>query len=335
MDFRRCQFMKYQERGVSIPQLTYLATPATDHCACLPLSVLHQAPLEEQAENFEQFVEVTPATAEMNSYLRSTLNSYFPRSAPLSILLLHISQLEHIHILPKSAILQKRQRYHVPANLLEQVLINARRTIRSSDHLVIHAGAGVAMILPDVDQEGAQTLLERVYYSINLLQPETVIPPLKRETDISIGIGSYPKPGNSLEEMLFHTGFIAHRIILRPAVTTQLHGVRSISLSEGILFSSLHEEVNDSLVVARSNGVPYMEKLPMRLAPRLKQLIPYPLALELRCAPVGRDHNRLTVVMAHPTDIEAIDLLHEKTGMTIFPVACEVRALDDLLAHGW
>jgi hypothetical protein len=326
--------MKYQGRGISIPELTYLNSLATDNCTCLPLSALHKALREEEAENFEQFVDVTPATVEMNSYLRIILNSYFPRSAPLSILLLHISQLEHIHIVPKSVILHKRQRYHAPANLLEQVLINVRRTIRNSDHMVIHAGACVAVILPDVDQEGAQTLLKRVYYSINLLRPETVIPPLKRETDIIIGIGSYPKPGASLEEMLYHTGFIAYRIILRPAVTTQLHGTRSIGLSEGILFNRLQDEEDDSLVAARSNGIPYMQ-LPKRLAPRLKQLIPHVLALELRCAPVGRDHNRLTVAMAHPTDIQAINLLREKTGMTIFPVACEAKALDELLVHGW
>ena len=326
--------MKYQGRGISIPELTYLNSLATDNCTCLPLSALHKALREEEAENFEQFVDVTPATVEMNSYLRIILNSYFPRSAPLSILLLHISQLEHIHIVPKSVILHKRQRYHAPANLLEQVLINVRRTIRNSDHMVIHAGACVAVILPDVDQEGAQTLLKRVYYSINLLRPETVIPPLKRETDIIIGIGSYPKPGASLEEMLYHTGFIAYRIILRPAVTTQLHGTRSIGLSEGILFNRLQDEEDDSLVAARSNGIPYMQ-LPKRLAPRLKQLIPHVLALELRCAPVGRDPNRLTVAMAHPTDIQAINLLREKTGMTIFPVACEAKALDELLVHGW
>lgn len=326
--------MKHQGRGAPIPELTYLDSPAMDQCTCLPLSALHNVPGEEQAEYCEQLIEVTPATTEMNSYLRTLLNSYFPRSTALSVLLLHISQLEHIHMAPKSAILHKRQRYHAPANLLEQVLINVRRTIRSSDHMLVHAGASVAMILPDVDQEGAQTLLERVYYSINLLQPETVVPPLKRETDILLGIGSYPKPGTSLEDMLYHTGFVASRIILRPAVTTQMHGTRSIGLSEGILFHRLQDEEDDSFIAARSNGIPYMQ-LPKRLSPRLKQLIPYDLAIELGCAPVGRDHNRLTVAMAHPTDIQAIHLLRDTTGMTIFPVACEAKALDELLAHGW
>jgi len=270
----------------------------------------------------------------MNRSLRTQLESYFPCSTPLSVLLLHISQLEHIHIAPKSAILYKRHRYHVPASLLEQILINVRRTMRSSDHILVHTGASIAIILPDVDQEGSQALLERVYYSINLLQPETVIPPLKRETDITLGIGSYPKPGASLEDLLYQTGFIASRIILRPAVTTQLHGTRSIGLVEVNLYNRNQDKENDSLVAARNRGIPYMQ-LPTRLPLRLKHLIPYTLACELRCAPVGRDHNRLTVAMAFPADTQVIDRLRSTTGMTIFPVACEAKALDDLLEHSW
>jgi GGDEF domain-containing protein len=326
--------MTYVERGTLTSAVTYLDSPASDLCSCLPLSRLHHGPWEDHAENPERLTEMTPATLEMNSSLRSQLENFFPRSTPLSVLLLHISQLEHIHILPKSAILQKRHRYHVSARLLEQILINVRRTIRNSDHILVHIGASIAIILPDVDQEGSQALLQRVYHSINLLQPETVIPPLKRETDITLGIGTYPKPGASLEELLYQTGFIASRLLLRPAVTTQLHGTRSIGVVEVNLFNRNQDAENDSLVAARTNGIPFM-LLPARMSSRLKHLIPYTLACELRCAPVGRDHNRLTVAMAFPTDTWAIDLLRSTTGMTIFPVSCEAKALDNLLEQSW
>src|SRR5437764_2797277 len=326
--------MTYLERGTLTSTVTYLDSPASDLCTCVPLSGLHQKAWENHAENPEQLPEVTPTTLELNSSLRSQLENYFPRSTPLSVLLLHISQLEHIHISPKSAILHKRHRYHVPASLLEQILINVRRTIRSSDHILVHVGASIAIILPDVDQEGSQALLERVYHSINLLQPETVIPPLKRETNITLGIGSYPKPGASLEELLYQTGFIASMIILRPAVTTQLHATMSISIVEVNLYNRNQDEEHDSLIAARNSGIPFMQ-LPARLSSRLKHLIPYTLAYELRCAPVGRDHNRLTVAMAFPTDAQAIDRLCSTTGMTIFPVACEAKALDNLLEQSW
>ena len=326
--------MTYVERGTLISTVTYLEGPASDLCACVPLSELHQKVWEDRAENTGQLTEVVPATLEMKRSLRSQLEHYFPRSTPLSILLLHISQLEHMHIAPKSEILQKRLRHHVPASLLEQILINVRRTIRSSDRILVHKGASIAIILPDVDQEGSQKLLERVYHSINLLQPETVIPPLKRETNIALAIGSYPEPGVSLEELLYQTGFIASRIMLRPAVITQLHGTRPIGVAEVNLYDCNQDEENDSLVAALNSGIPFMQ-LPARISSRLKHLIPYTLACELRCAPVGRDHNRLTVAMAFPTDIQAIDRLHSTTSMTIYPVACEAKALDDLLEHCW
>ena len=326
--------MKYQERGTSTSTITYLDSPASDLCTCLPLSRLHQEAWEDHTEHPAHSAEVTPATLELNSFLRAQLENYLPRSTPLSILLLHISQLEQIHLTPNSASFHKRHRYHVQASLLEQILTNVRRTIRSSDHILVHVGASIAILLPDVDQEGSQALLERVYHSINLLQPETVIPPLKRETEITLGIGSYPKPGASLEELLYQTGFIALRITLRPAVTTQLHGTWSIGLGEINQYDRNQVEENDSLVVARNSGIPFMQ-LPARLSSRLKRLIPYTLACELRCAPVGRDHNRLTVAMAFPTDAQAIDRLRSTTGMTIFPVACEVQALDDLLEQSW
>jgi len=326
--------MNYLARGTSTSTITYLDSLASDLCACLPLSRLHREAWEDHGENLAQLKELTPATLELNSSLRAQLEHYFPRSTPLSVLLLHISQLEHIHINPKSAILHKRLRYHVPASLLEQILINVRRAIRNSDHILVHLGASIAITLPDVDQEGSQALLERVYHSINLLQSETVIPPLKRETDITLGIGSYPRPGVSVEELLYQTGFIASRITLRPAVTIQLHGTRSIGLGEVNLYNPDQDEENDSLIAARNNGIPFM-LLPARLSSRLKHLIPYTLACELRCAPVGRDHNRITVAMAFPTDEHAIERLRSTTSMTIFPVACEAKALDDLLEQSW
>jgi hypothetical protein len=326
--------MKREGRGVSALPLTYIDSPASDQCSCLPLSSLHKASWNEE-EVAEGSRLVTPVTQELNSQLRDVLSDYFPRSAPLSVLILHISQLEHIHIAPKSAVLHKRHRYHAPASFLDQVLINVRRTIRGSDQILVHDGAGIALILPDVDQEGAHNVLERVYYSINLLQSETVIPPLKRETDIVMGIGSYPEPGSSLEDMLYHTGFVTHRLTLRPAVATQLRSTRSTTLPEGIA-PGQYQDHDDHLLlaIARSNGIPFMQ-LPAQLPVRLKQLIPYDLALELRCAPVGRDHNRLTVAMAHPTDTAAILRLREMTSMTIFPVSCDVKALDELLTNGW
>jgi Type II secretion system (T2SS), protein E, N-terminal domain len=327
--------MKREGRGTTIPALTYIDVPAAERCNCLPLSSLHTEGRDEQEEASEGAEQIISVTPELNSHLRPTLGKYFPRSTPLSVLLLHISQLEHVHIATKSTAVFKRPRYHAPASFLGQVLANVRRTIRTSDSILIHNGTGAAIIFPDVDREGGHNILERVYHSINLLQSETVIPPLKRETDILIGLGSYPKPGSSLESLLYHTGLVARRLRFRPAVTPIAWSIKSSGTAEEILHGRLSDDDEQALLnQARSSGIPFMQ-LPVELPARLKQLIPYSLALEIRCAPVGRDHNRLTVAMADPTNRNAVRHLKETTGMVIFPVSCELAALDALLVNGW
>jgi hypothetical protein len=248
--------------------------------------------------------------------------------------LLHISQLEHIHIAPQTAVLHKRQRFHAPASFLEQVIVNVCRAIRSSDQLLIHEGIGAALILPDVDQQGMYSILERVYQSVRLLRSETVIPPLKRETDIVLGIGSYPEPGTSLELLLCHASSTVHRLTLRPAIMAQGWNGKDVTpIASKPLERFVEQAESVSANTARGN-VPFMQ-LPTKLPARLKNLIPYALALELRCAPVGRDHHCLTVAVAGPPNRETLQRLREITGMTIFPVTCETAALDALLAEKW
>jgi hypothetical protein len=327
--------MKREGRGTTIPAFTFIDVPAAERCNCQPLSSMHTGGRDEQEEAGEGAEQIIPVTSELNDHLRTTLDNYFPRSTPLSVLLLHISQLEHVHIATKSAVAFKRPRYHASASFLGQVLANVRRTIRTSDSILIHNGTGAAIIFPDVDREGAHNILERIYHSINLLQSETVIPPLKRETDILIGLGSYPKPGSSLESLLYYTGLVARRLRFRPAVTPLAWSIKSSGTAEEVLHRQLSDDDEQALLYqARNTGIPFMQ-LPVELPPRLKQLIPYSLALEICCAPVGRDHSRLTVAMADPTNVNAVRHLKEITGMTIFPVSCELAALDALLANRW
>ena len=383
--------------------LTILADATTELCECQPLSILKRGQ-ERQAS--EDYLPMTPVTPELGAYLREALARYFPRSSPVSVLLLHITQLEHVHISPKSTILHRRHRFHAPASFMEQVLTNVGHTIRSSDPMIVHGGAGAAIIFPDVDQEGAFSIVERAFHSINLLQPETVIPPLARETDIFLGMGSYPKPANSFDELLHHTSCVAHRLTLRPAVSARIQRlmpsgnmavpqglvptgneatplrfasadrkgrgliptgnaaaplhITSVDQGRSLLTTNEGDEIsvideidetklaseieqahilsniatNGSIPPPANSGIPFMQ-LPTKLPARLKHLIPYHLARELRCVPVGRDHNRLTVAMAQVVDVSALDLLKETTGMAIYPVACEIDALDALLANEW
>src|SRR2546421_2364256 len=97
-------------------------SPALEQCHCLQLSSLQAVPLQDQAEVALDHHKVTPASPELNALIRAKLEHFFPRSTPLGLLLLHVSQLEHITIHPQSALLHKRQRLHASASFLEQVL---------------------------------------------------------------------------------------------------------------------------------------------------------------------------------------------------------------------
>lgn len=323
--------MSYKRKELAEHATTSIETLTGERCTCLPLSPLLPVPSRDDTTDG---CAITPASQELYHDIRVRLHRYFPRSTPLSLLLLHISQLEHIHIAPQTAVLHKRQRFHAPASFLEQVLVNVRRAIRGSDQLLVQEGVGAALILPDVDQQGMYSILERVYQSVGLLQSETVIPPLKRETDIVMGIGSYPEPDTSLELLLYRTSNTVHRLTLRPAIMAHMWDGKEADPNTSKPLERFVEQAESASKNTTGGTVPFMQ-LPVKLPARLKNLIPYSLALELRCAPVGRDHHCLTVAVADPANRETIRCLREITGMTIFPVTCEIAALDALLAEKW
>lgn len=330
-------------------------------CTCPPVSslcLLSTEPAMYQDYAMQKWDDdhdpVLPVHPMLNDTLHTRVQAIFPAISPFSVLLLHISQLEHIHITPKTTVVHKRRRYHPTATILEQVMINVRRAIRDDDLVYLDKGRGAAIIFPEVDQQGVLKIAERIYNSVNLLQAETLLPPLTHETDIVLGIGSYPEQGTALEQVLASAGHVHYRLTLRPAITTRLWDTMPIA-EQGVADDTMQSDAdsqhgytllstnplssttNDSAQIdasARNIIVPFLQ-LPVQLSTRLKSLITYDTASRLRCVPVGRDHQRLTIAMADTTDTDAINALHELTHMTIFPVACDKDALDTLLKTKW
>jgi hypothetical protein len=320
------------KKETSQQSLVQVSGPVSDLCTCRPLSPLHTVAVPD--EDGASAGRLVLATQPMQEQLCSLLDTFFSRQIPLSLLLLHVSQLEHVHISPETAILHKRQRYHAPETFLEQTLVNISRAIRGDDQILVHSGANAAILLPGVDQQGVYRILERVDRAINLLQAETVIPPLKRETDIVLGIGSYSGPGATPEQMFAQLSEVAWCFTLRPVISSQLWTTRSTDPALEALPHRSSDDLYLSPGQTHNSGIPFMQ-LPRELPHRLKQLLPYAVALELRCVPVGRDHHCLTIAMADPTNSAAVSHLHEMTGMTIFPVSCETEDLDMLLEKKW
>lgn len=294
-----------------------LHTYEREPCLCLPPSPTC-AGRERTRESAG--VPVAPALARI---LQEALVVHFPRATPLSLLLLHIAQFERLPLPSTSPVVPQRLCYHAPVSLLEQIVQVMRRSLRANDQILPDEhGSGAALLFPEVDLEGISRIAGRVSASIHLLQAETVTPPLRYETEIVLGTSVCSQPAASPDALLIHAGQIWETISFRPAVLSPANHLPSTS----------RERVPRP--GALTGGIPFIQ-IPSRLPTRLQRLIPHTLALQLRCAPVGRDHNRLTVAMANPTDMGAISHLREVTGLAIFPVACELSALEALLASGW
>jgi hypothetical protein len=83
--------------------------------------------------------------------------------------------------------------------------------------------------------------------------------------------------------------------------------------------------------LARQLGVPYVSFLPRKLPVRLQRLVDPTLAQELRCFPIGRDRDILTVAMSNPGDHGVLDRLRRETGLNIFPVLAHPLELQTAL----
>ncbi len=323
------------------------SAPELDVCSCPPISPLCLPSTKEQDREDDELLPTPPA---LSTLLRTHVQSLLPSSAPLSILLLHVSQLEDIHLTPETEVVRKRKRYHPSVSVVEQIITNVRRAVRMEDSMYLDTGKGAAILFPNVDQQGAYIILERVYNSVNLLQAETIVPPLTHETDIVLGIASYPEQGPSIEHLLASVGRVMYRLTLRPAITSYLWDTMPPAESmlsfhntltsetpvpeNELLTSSTHPSAETLPSTHDATPVPFL-RLPPTLSKRLKNLLSHAIATQFQCAPVGRDHNRLTVAMADPTDTNALHALHKSTGMSIFPVSCDKDALNALLAEPW
>ena len=327
-----------------------------DICSCPPISSLCLHSTKEpdrgtQPGNDEDGDRLVPTPLTLNTLLRTRAQSLLPSCPSMTILLLHVSQLEDIYMMPETGVVRKRRRYHPSASVVEQILTNVRRAVRIEDTMYLETGKGAAIIFPNVDLQGAYIILDRVYNNVNLLQSETIIPPLTHETDIVLGIASYPEQGQSLEHVLANAGHVMHRLTLRPAITPHLWDTmpqveRTVQFHNTFTQKTQTDEDCESSSSAtplathsvpssaHDTPVPFL-RLPTTLPKRLKSLLPHEIATKFGCIPVGRDHNRLTLAMTDPTDTIALHALQAHTGLNIFPVSCDKNALDVLLTEPW
>ena len=83
--------------------------------------------------------------------------------------------------------------------------------------------------------------------------------------------------------------------------------------------------------VGKQNGIPFVDLTKREMLPDIARRVPHMLAMRLRAVPIEQSDTALSVAMANPLDITAIDELQAHTGMDIDAVIATEEDIRDAI----
>jgi MshEN domain len=202
-----------------------------------------------------------------------------------------------------------------------QYLLNGLCTLVRKTDSVLLLGHNIYFLLPGANKQGGQIVQNRLWEALlwrvhNLSERD-----IMRPQSIAIGHSYYPMLDNSICDFITASYEATFRFDTQPEKATRKHA----EVPQG---QHAKDERDQELpILARKLGIPYLTLLPRKLPQSLQHLVNPKLAHELRCYPLGRERNMLTVAMLNPEDHSALDRLKEETGLHIFPVLTHPKAL--------
>ncbi|GAB5403149.1 MAG: hypothetical protein Aurels2KO_13800 [Aureliella sp.] len=110
-----------------------------------------------------------------------------------------------------------------------------------------------------------------------------------------------------------------------------LHGNRGIRLGEAMVALGLMNESDLLPLIGSQLKFPWIRLRQGLVDPHVVQHIPRAIAEQVGCLALFKIHSQLTVAMAEPQNLEAIDLLEEATGLEIRPVLSLRSSIERLL----
>ncbi|HEY0756908.1 MAG TPA: hypothetical protein VGD98_23350 [Ktedonobacteraceae bacterium] len=204
------------------------------------------------------------------------------------------------------------------------LLQHLRTLVRKTDK-VFMCGHYMYFVLLAAKLQGAEIVEERLWEALLWHIHSMGEQDLPRPEHVSIGHSAFPLPQASSEELLSASQAISKHFGPRVRRVTQRAGRTQEEASE------LLEAEEELPRLAKRLGIPYLTFLPSRPPRRALQVVSTSLARELRCYPLGRERNMLTVAMLNPQDQQALERLHQETGLQIFPVLTHPQALENAL----
>lgn len=206
------------------------------------------------------------------------------------------------------------------------LLQNICSLVRKTDLVFLHQHT-MYFVLQGANLEGAGLVEERLWNALlchtrNMYEQGNL-----RSAKLTSGHGAFPDPQADLDDLLRAASKVSKRSSGRAERAWKRGPARGTREEE-----PLPEERNEDLsLLARKLGIPYLALLPRKLPQQVLHLVSARLAQELRCYPLGRERNMLTVAMLNPRDHQALERLHQETGLQIFPVLTHPEALESAL----
>ena len=200
-------------------------------------------------------------------------------------------------------------------------LLNILRPMVRKTDCVFLQGNTLYFVLRGSNQQGGSIVETRLWEALlwrihNITEREFL-----RPSSMTIGHSGYQESNSSIEECIESADFVSLRYnwqAEKPSRKPLRHQQAALQATE---------EDAELPALARKLGIPYLTLLPHKLPACVQSLVNPSLAQELRCFPIGRERNTLTVAMQNPQDNAALDRLHEETGLFIFPVLAHPGAL--------
>jgi len=194
-------------------------------------------------------------------------------------------------------------------------LDNLCRLVRRTDCVFLH-GISFHFLLRGANLQGAKIVEERLWDALLWRVHNAKDDGILRPYHMTIGHSAYPEPHKDVNLCI-----AAARVARKSFEIAPEKSSRQATLAKDA----------DLPILARRLGIPYLSLLPHKLPLNIKRLVSPQLAQELRCCPLGRERNTLTVAMSDPQDNHALKRLQKETGLRIFPVLAHPQEIQTAL----
>ena len=104
------------------------------------------------------------------------------------------------------------------------------------------------------------------------------------------------------------------------------------SLSKILVKNKFVQEEDLTMALSEGLGMPPIDISRLKVDPEVLKLIPQNLAVNYKVMPISKMGNNLTLAMADPLNIFAVDNLKALTGLTITPIIAQPRAIMEAIS---